>query len=167
MKRPLLLVGLLYVAGILAGEYLPFVPIGLLWLLAGILLVTLVWPQGRSTLLYAGVFIAGSANVTLQESALSPNDLRNIVAEEPQIITVRGVLIETPMVHQYETGGRTGWTTQARLDVSALKRDRGEWRPALGRIILSTPAQITNSFAGESVEVSGVLERPPRATAEG
>src|SRR5438445_11824573 len=112
MKRPLLLVGLLYVAGILAGEYLPFLPVGLLWVLAGILLVTFVWPQGRSTLLYAAIFMAGSANVRLQESALSPNDVRNIVAEEPQIITVRGVLIETPVAHQHETSGRTGWTTQ-------------------------------------------------------
>ncbi|MGH7975570.1 MAG: ComEC/Rec2 family competence protein, partial [Limisphaerales bacterium] len=47
-----------------------------------------------------------------------------------------------------------------------IQRD-GNWRPTLGKIIVSTPAPLTNFFAGQSVEISGVISKPSPPLAEG
>ena len=166
MKRPLLLVGLLFVGGILAAEYISFPPLGLLCVLAALVLLAIVLAP-RTLVLYPAIFLAGAVNLSLNKAVLSPNDLRTLLADgEPKIVNVRGVLLETPVVHHSETKARTNVTTQAKLEVEALP-EKGEWRGASGRIVISSSGETTNLFAGQLVEVSGVIGPPPEAVAEG
>src|SRR5207237_4921523 len=57
--------------------------------------------------------------------------------------------------------------TLAQIDVASLCPNRQGWRPAFGRIAVTTPGALTNLFAGQVVEVSGVARRPRIAAAEG
>src|SRR4051812_13519757 len=126
MKRPLLLVGLLFVGGIVAAEYVSFPALGLLWVLGGVILVAIVAAPARMILLYPAIFLAGAADLSLNKAVLSRNDLRSILpAAEPKIAAVRGVLLETPVIHHAETKGRTNATTHAKLAVEALCPDKG------------------------------------------
>lgn len=167
MKRPLLVVTLPCVAGILTASYLPGSP----WLLlAGSLSlagVILVWARVRSLLLYPLVFLLAWTNYALHTAILSPHDLRNVLGEEPALVTVRGTLVETPTLRVHEPDEEDSWRTMARVDVSGLRPNREGWRPAKGLIAVTTPGMLTNWFAGETVEVFGVAARPRVAVAEG
>src|SRR6185436_8228211 len=149
MKRPLLMVGLLFVGGILAAEYISFPPLGLLCVLAALVLLAIVIAPARTFVLYPAIFIAGAVNLSLNKAVLSPNDLRTQFADgEPKLVNVRGVLLETPVVHHSETKARTNVTTQAKLGVEALCPDKGEWRAASGKIVISSSGEKTNLYAG-------------------
>jgi competence protein ComEC len=167
MKRPLLLVGLLFVGGILAAEYIPFSPIGLLSGSAALIVLAILLAPARTLLLYPAIFLTGAADLTLNEAAFSPNDLRNLIKADNEIVTVRGLLLETPVIHYHENKGRTSASTQAKVAVQNLRPNKGNWRPATGKIIISSAGEATNLFAGQMVEVSGVIGKPPQAIAEG
>jgi hypothetical protein len=130
MKRPLLLVGLLYVAGILAGEYFPLPHRLLLSILGGLTVLAIVWGWARASLLYPILILAGWTNIVLEKAMLSPVDLRQLLGEAPQIVTVRGLLLETPVIRSYETEDRVIWRTQSRLAVTALRPNKGATWPS-------------------------------------
>src|SRR4051812_38536833 len=117
MKRPLLLVGLLFVGGILAAEYIPFSPIVLLSSSAALIGLAVVFAPARTLLLYPAIVLTGAADLTLNQAAFSPTDLRNLIKADTEIVTVSGVLLETPVLHYHENKGRTNVTTQAKLAV--------------------------------------------------
>jgi competence protein ComEC len=167
MKRPLLRVALPYVAGILAANYVrcPLTP--LLVGAFGILITALCWTRPRPILLYPLLFLAGFTCYTFHTAALSPFDLRRILSETPRLITVRGELTETPVLTVYELDDKPSWRTLARIKVSSLCPDEGTWQAARGQIAVSTPAPLTNLFAGQTVEVFGVIAPPRGAVAEG
>jgi competence protein ComEC len=167
MKRPLLLVGLLYVGGIIAAEYFRLSSTVLLSLVGVLVLLAFSWERRRAAALCAAIFFAGAANLALQQGPISPNDLRNILASENQIATVRGILLETPVAHLHEAKDRITWTTQSKLEISSIRKNKDQWQPAIGKIVISTSGQLTNLFAGQTVEVDGVIGLPPRAVAEG
>src|SRR5690242_2321897 len=58
------------------------------------------------------VFIAGAVNLTFHTAVLSPKDLRSILGIEPQLATIRGVLLETPIVRIYDQERQPFWHTQ-------------------------------------------------------
>src|SRR5204862_7361023 len=139
MKRPLLLVGLLFVGGILAAEHISFPALTLLWVLAAVVLSAVLIAPARAVLLYVAIFLAGAADLSLNKATLSPHDLRNVLASaEEKIVTVRGVLLETPVVHFSETKTRTNALTHAKLAVEALRPNKAQWRPANGKIVVSS-----------------------------
>ena len=167
MRRPLLMPGLLYVAGILAGW---LVPVTLFPLLAGSLalaLLALVLPRLRPGLLYPLVLMAGWANFTRHTAVISPHGLRRVLGEEFQIVTIRGRVCGTPSVRVYQRGEKESWRTLAQLEVTALCPNRQTWQPATGRMAVTTPAPLTNVFAGQIVEVTGVAGLPKIADADG
>ena len=167
MKRPLLWPAILYVAGILAAASIPFSP----WpfLVAGPVLAAtaMVWARARLALLYLLILLAGLANYTIHTAALSPIDLRRLLKAEPQLVTVRGLLRESPAFNCYQRGEIPAWRTQARIQVSALRTANTEWRPAQGEIAVTAPGALTNLFAGQKVEIFGVAGLPRLAAAEG
>ena len=64
---------------------------------AGVFLVlALAWPRARLVGLGALILLTGWTNHTLRTAVLSPHDLRRILGEPPQIVTLRGMLRETP-----------------------------------------------------------------------
>src|SRR6185436_14629334 len=93
--------------------------------------------------------------------------LRVLLAKAPVLVDARGTLKETPTPRQIEDGEKIAWHTTARLDVTAIRVRHSDWTAAVGSIVISTPAQLTNLFAGQLVEISGVAATPRPASAPG
>lgn len=163
---PLLPVLLFYAIGILTGWLAGGRPLLLLSASLGLIALGLFWPGARVRLLFPGLLIAaGWTNYWLHTAILSPHDLRLQLGDQPQIVTLRGILRETPAARFIES--KHPWHSQARLEVIALCAHPPDWRPVSGTIAISTPDQLTNFFAGQTVEVTGVSARPAGPEAEG
>jgi competence protein ComEC len=168
MKRPLVPVALLYVGGILIACYISLPPLLLLSCSLGLAALALAWPRVRLVGLCTLIFLTGWTNHTLRTAILSPHDLRRVLGEQPEIVTLRGTLRETPIQRVYERGQQESWRTMARIDVTALRLNRQSWQPAAGRMAVTTQGILsTNFFAGQEVELTGVAGRPKIAAAEG
>lgn len=167
MKWPLLPVALLYAGGILVAEV---VTVRLAWIFGlsiPLLIAALGWSRLRLALLCPLLILAGLLNAQLHTAVTSPIDLRKILGTEPCLATLRGKLLETPVLRFSEQNDQVAWRTQARLDVSGLCPAKGSWQPAAGQVSVTTPGQLTNYFSGQAVEITGVLALPSPAFARG
>ena len=168
MKRPLLPVALLYVGGILMARFISLPPLLLLACSLALAALTLTWPRARLVGLCTLIVLTGWTNHTLRTAILSPHDLRRILGEQPEIVTLRGTVRETPVQRVYERNQQESWRTMARIDVTALRLNRQPWQPTAGRMAVTTQGILsTNFFAGQEVEITGVAGRPKIAAAEG
>jgi competence protein ComEC len=167
MKRPLLSAGLLYVAGILIGNFVS-VPLAILLPLSLVVAITAIaWADARTHLLYPLILLIGWTCYTFNTAIISPQDLRRVLGTGPEIVTVRGTLAETPTIRYSDVAEKTLWHTMARVDVTALRPNRADWKPATGRVAVTTPGLLTNLYAGQTVEISSVAVQPKFAAAEG
>jgi ComEC/Rec2-related protein len=167
MKRPLGIAVAFYAAGLLlAGVFQP--PVAALFLISFVILVlAFVLEKFRPVLICVLLALAGWTNLILHTAIVSPNDLRNMVGSETDIATVRGILIQTPQLKISDRDGEPTEHSLALVRVAEIHRDEN-WHPELGEIIVSTPGQLApNFFAGQTVEISGVIARPPPPLAEG
>jgi competence protein ComEC len=167
MKHPLLIPGLLYVAGIL-GAWLfstPLLP--LLVVSLALAIAAVVFARLRPWLLYALVPLTGWANFTWHTSVISPHDLRRLLGDQFALVTVRGRLCDTPSLRVYQQGEKESWRTLAQIEVTALCTNQERWQPAAGRMAVTAPGLLTNLFAGQTVEITGVAGSPRGAEAEG
>jgi ComEC/Rec2-related protein len=158
---------MLYAGGILAGAAAPVCPWVLLGVCLGLVPITLAWGRARPALLCLLIFLAGWTDLALHTAALSPNDLRRILGDQPAIVSVRGALRETPSLRAHERGERESWRATARVEVAALSTNHGPWQPAAGRMAVTTPGTLADFFAGQTVEIAGVAALPKGAAAEG
>jgi hypothetical protein len=138
MKRPLVPVALLYVAGILIALLIPVPPLFLLAASLGLAGLALAWARARLIGLCTLGALTGWTNHTLRTAIFSPCDLRRILSEQPDIVTVRGALRETPTQRVYARGQQESWRTMARAEVTALRRNRRSWQPSTGRMAVTT-----------------------------
>src|SRR4051812_25832483 len=97
-KQPLVMVALLFIAGIKIYDQLP-----LHWkwpalLASSLLLVAIAVERTRAWLLPPILILVGAANLAFRTSIISPYDIR-LTAHPPEIVTVRGRLSETPYQH--------------------------------------------------------------------
>ncbi len=85
----------------------------------------------------------------------------------PLSVTVRGNLIETPHLKIAERDDQETEHSLAKVRITKMRR--GEtWQPASGSVIVTTPDPLPeNYFAGQPVEISGVIARPPPPLADG
>jgi len=170
MRYPLLIVALVYSAGILIAD-LPFRLPSVFWLLGGSLvlgLAALFWSKARPALIWGFLLAVGVANLAQRKAVLAPDDLRVMLEERAEIALVRGTLVETPYHRVYEHRDEISWRTIGRLDVEAIHTKRDGWRSASGRIAVSTAGILTpDFFGGRTVEVEGVIRLPRSALAEG
>jgi competence protein ComEC len=167
LKRPLAVVANLFVVGILLAQ---FIPVSIAFLLAFSLIVaalSLFLSIARPFLLPLLIILAGWTNATLHTDILSPNELRLLLGDQPHIATVRGKLCETPSLRIFEQDEKEAWRTMAQLETLALCLDHGQWQSATGTVAITTPGALTNLFAGQVVEVTGVIALPRQAVAEG
>ncbi len=170
MKRPLFIVALLYAAGVLVADIIPwrgspFVLLGTA-LLVGLLGAG--FSRMRAASLVVLLVLTGAANLRVHTAVLAPDDLRHHFRDEPAIVTMRGELVETPYHRVYDHKGATTTRTLGELRVEAVRPNRGEWRRASGRIVMSTPGVLpANYFGGRIVEMEGVLQQPPRPIVQG
>ncbi len=127
----------------------------------------LVLEKFRPWLIWPLLALVGWTNLASRTAMVSPNDLRALLGDTNAIVTVRGTLTET---HHWRITERDGQQTErsvAQVQVTALCRD-ANWRPATGSIIVTTPGTLAASFfAGQPVEVTGVISRPASPLAEG
>lgn len=131
-----------------------------------IALAALAATKFRTQFLCLLLVLIGWTNLVFRTVVLSPADLRNVLADKPEIVSVRGVLKQTPQIRISERNGEESERSRAKFSVSDICRDH-KWQRASGDIIVSTPAPLTNFFAGESFEIVGVIARPSLPLAEG
>lgn len=167
MKRPLCSVALLYIGGILAGQWL-HLPLHFLFLASFALAAAALFSfRARIYLLTVLLPLLGWTNIAWRTAVISPNDLRRLAGPETQQATVRGTLHATPMARIYERHHNETWRSSVVIDTSGI-RFSNTWQAAAGKIIAYAPVDLSsNFFAGQSVEVSGVLAPPPGPRAEG
>jgi hypothetical protein len=146
MKRPLVPVALLYVGGILIALLIPVPPLFLLAGSLGMVALTLAWVQARLVGLCTLIVLTGWTNHTLHTAILSSHDLRFILGEQPDIVTIRGSVRETPTQRVYARGQQESWRTMARVEVTALRRNRRSWQPATGRMAVTTQGMLSTKL---------------------
>jgi competence protein ComEC len=171
MKQPLGIVAVLYVVGLLLGNFSqPPLP----WLFAVSLAVAaaaLLLRKLRSFLIWPLIVLTGWTNFVWHTAVVSPIDLRVLVKSDFMLARVRGTLVSTPSERLYMSDQGESFRTIARINVTALERDldsNTNWQPAFGQIAIVSSGELTNLFfAGQNVEVSGILGRPRLPVAEG
>jgi competence protein ComEC len=165
MRYPLPIVAVLYVCGLVIGHYSS---LGLLWLFAfSFATAGLALACGglRPYLVLLLALMLGWTNLTISTTPLSPRDLRLLMGDRVEYVTLRGRLCETPLPKSHERGGRVYWRSMAEMDVQSVRLD-GEWRSAAGRISISTTG-VVYGYSGCAIEVSGVMQPPKGPTAPG
>jgi competence protein ComEC len=167
MKRPLGFVTLFYVGGLLMGEFLK-PPLSTLFSCAfAIALASLALPRRRLLLVWPLIFFAGWTNFIYRTAIISPDDLRAVLAPNPELVTVRGTLRNTPDEHRYLRDNKELFRNTAQVDVTAVQQG-ANWRPAVGRIVVQTSdARPPEIFANQTVEIYGVIAPPSPPLAEG
>ena len=167
MKRPLVAVVGCYATGLLLAELFQPPLVALFGIAFVVLVLAFVLEKLRPRLIWLLLALVGWTNLASRTAMVSPNDLRALLGDTNAIVTVRGTLIETPHWRITERDGLQTERSVAQVRVTALFRD-ANWRPAAGSIIVTTPGTLAASFfAGQPVEVTGVISRPASPLAEG
>ncbi len=168
MRRPVAILALLYAAGLLLAEFLAL-PLSVLWLLTiGVAGAAFLWARARSWLLVVAMVLLGWLNLTLRTSIISPSDLRLLLSNSvPAEVVLRGRLAETPSLRLFVRDEEESYRTLATLSVEAVGK-RGSWQPAHGTVLVLTPGELSSGFfAGQRVEIAGIVSRPRLAAAPG
>jgi competence protein ComEC len=167
MKRPLVAVVSSYAVGLLLAEIFQPPLVQLFSFSFAALALAIALPRFRPHLICARLVLSGWTNLIFHTTAISPDDLRNLIGNETEIASIRGILTETPKIKISERDGEPAEHSLAQICVTEIRLD-DNWQPALGKIIVSTPSALPeNFFAGQSVEISGVIARPAFPLAEG
>src|SRR5258708_27636685 len=167
MRQPLFNVVLFYDAGILCAELIQFPFWALIAACLSVAGFALAFKKARWPLLCAVLVLCGLSNATLHRAILSPNDLRKVLGDQPRLVTVRGRLADTPTLRVYEHEEQSLWRTQGRLEVTAIRPDKGKWQPASGQVAVTSPGALTNQYSGQRADVTGVIAVPPLPPADG
>jgi competence protein ComEC len=167
MNRPLVSVVLAYAAGLLLAQIFS-APIAVLFA-ASFLLLALAFAFGqlRPHLLWPLLALLGWTNFSVRTAVIAPDDLRTQLGNEPALATVRGELAETPRLKIIERDGEENWRSAARVRITEIRRAEN-FLSANGEILVTTPGLLaSNFFAGQAVEISGVISRPSPPLADG
>ena len=167
MKRPLVAVVSCYTIGLLlGGAFQP--PLTVLFAVSFLILVlALVLEKFRRFLIWPLLVLAGWTNLASRTAVVSPDDLRALLGNDAAIVAVRGILIETPHLKIAERDEQEIEHSLAKVRVAGLRRG-ADWQAASGSIMVTTPNPLSmNYFAGQSVEITGVIARPPPPLADG
>jgi competence protein ComEC len=168
MGGPSVIAAAFYSAGLVLGTLIPG---RMVWLLVASFMVSglaLTVRRLRLPSLYLLLVLAGWTNLASRTEVLSPHDLRKVLANQPELIEIRGRLFATPTLRLYERGNRVRQRTVVDLEATALRRPGQEWQPALGRIAASSPGVLgPEFFAGQDVRATGVIQAPAGPAAPG
>ena len=167
MKRPFVAVVSAYAIGLLLAGIFHAPPVLLLVLALAVLVPALAVARFRPWLIWPLLVLAGWANLAGRTAVVSPHDLRALLGDRESIATVRGTLIETPHLKISTRDDQPSERSLAQVRVEALQCS-GHWQPATGSLMVMTPGTLGACFfAGQPVEISGVIRRPPTPLAEG
>ena len=167
MNRPFVAVVLAYVAGLLIA--LAARP-PLVVLFAGalaVLFLAVALEKYRPILIWLLLILTGWTNLSLRTAVLAPDDLRVQPGDQPALVTVRGHLAETPRLRITEFDDRETWHSVVRVRAEEIVERENRF-PVSGELMVNTPGVLgADFFAGQPVEISGVIAPPPRPVAEG
>jgi len=160
MKRPLFIVALIYTGGILLAENV-HVPLPWLFIASfAVACAALICKSARIYLLAPLLLLAGWSNQTSRTEVLSPNDLRLLIGNHPELVILHGKLRASPTERIFERDGEELWRTAAYVEVEKISRGTNQ-QPAFGTVMVTTPGILSsNFFAGQAVEITGVLQTP-------
>jgi competence protein ComEC len=167
MNRPLVSVVIAYAAGLLLAQIF-HPPLSALFVTSFLILtLVLIVEKFRLPLLFLLLTLAGWTNFFVRTAVISPHDLRTQIGNEAALVIVRGELAETPRFKVVVRDEQENWRNVARVRVREIHRD-DSYIPVDGEVLVTTPGlPATNFFAGQTVEISGVISRPPPPLAEG
>ena len=156
MKQPLGIVALLYLCGLLLGCFFQPPLSCLLPATVALVLAALLLRRFRLLLIRALIVLIAWTNLIWHSAIISPTDLRTILADKPELATVRGTLAATPVERVYiEDSGQYVRTT-ARINATAVQRGTN-WIPATGEVSVGMPGELPEAyFKGQQVEIYGV-----------
>jgi hypothetical protein len=123
----MVMVAFAYAAGLLLAHWFTLPVTGLFGLGLAVAGLALASDRLRPWLLGVLLPVAGGANLTWREAVLSPHDLRVVMGEEPEIVTLEGRLVATPSPRLRLLDEQERWRTLAVLDASAVART-GSWQ---------------------------------------
>jgi len=167
MKRPMLMVGALFAAGIFVGRFAQPPVLILCGISLGVGVLALAWEQGRATLLWALLPLVGWTNEVARTALLAPDDLRVLFGGRTEQVAVRGRMAGPLSSRIFLRDAEETWRSSAIIDVEAAQTDAG-WTPAFGRITAHGPGLLdSNYFAGQEVIVKGVIQQPGGPEAPG
>jgi competence protein ComEC len=168
MKRPLIPVALVYVAGLLLASRGRLPLLALFGLSLVLLLPSVIFSRARRFLLWPLLVLAGWINLTQQTAILSPHDLRLLAGTEPVVATVRGRLLETPSLRLNQRNGQDLARVLVPVRLSALATNN-HWQPAAGTVMVTSGGELPDGgfYGGREVEITGVLASPPGPIAPG
>jgi competence protein ComEC len=168
MKQPLIAVALIYGAGVVLTHFVQ-APLWTTLIVCFIITVAGMFSsKARPFVLPASILLFGWLNMTARTLILSPHDLRTLLHDRTEIISVRGKIIEAPSQRVFLRNGSETSHTLAEVEVSAIRPQRGNWQPAFGRIMSRTAGVLPESFVdGQTVEISGIALQPLPPIAEG
>ena len=162
-------IALAYGAGLLAGRCCPL-PLALLFAALGLVLgIGFLRAQARPWVLLVGFLLAGWTNLVIRTATIDPTDLRRYPGDQTILATVKGRLTESPSKRLSIRRGEEVWRSLVILEAAALRGEKDSgWRTVHGKVLVTTPDILDEDFFnGQSVEVTGVLQLPPIALAEG
>lgn len=167
MNRPLVAVVFAYAAGLLLAQRFQPPLAALFGFTFFVLVLVLVLERARPFLIWPFLALVGWTNFAAHTAVISPNDLRTLLGQEPAIVTIQGTLAETPRLKIVERGEEEKWRSVVRVRVREMRRENN-FQPADGEILVNAPDWLSASFfAGQSVEISGVIALPAPPLAEG
>jgi competence protein ComEC len=167
MNRPFASLVFAYGAGLLLAQFFNPPLASLFAVSAGILLAALFARKLRPFLVWPLLALLGWANLESRTAVTSPADLRTQLGNQTAIVTLRGELAETPRLKIIKIDGQEIWRSLARIRVSAIATNEN-FLPASGEVLAVTSGILdSNFFAGQPVELSGVISHPAPPLAEG
>src|SRR4051794_27777543 len=96
MKQPLVVVALCYGAGVVLGHFLEAPLVATFFTTFFLLIATLSASRARPLLLPLLLFLFGWLNMSARTALVSPQDLRTLIQDRVELLTVRGRLAEPP-----------------------------------------------------------------------
>ncbi len=167
MNCPLVAVVFAYAAGLLFAQLFQPPLAALFGFTFFVLVLVLVFKKARLFLIWPFLALVGWTNFAAHTAVISPNDLRTLLGREPAIVTIHGTLAETPRLKIVERDEEEKWRSVVRVRVREMRRENN-FLPADGEILATTPDVLgATFFAGQPVEISGVIAPPAPPLADG
>ena len=151
------------VAGIVAGDVLGVHWAALVVLLAGLIGAFLWKKQSRAIAVATLLCLGGWGNLLTRTEVMSPLDLRVVLVEVPEIVTLEGTLAEAPRERRVETkrGLRVSFSSVLEMERIQLKDG---WHEVSGRVYVRTSgAPPPELYRTRRVQVTGNIDTPDPA----
>ena len=167
MTRPFASLVLAYAAGLLLAQFASPPLAALATIAAAVLLAALFAKNLRPFLVWPLLSLLGWANLESRTTVIARDDLRLQLGNQPALVALRGILLETPRQKIIMIDGHETWRSLARIRTTAIAIN-DNFQPATGEVLAITPGVVgPEFFAGQPVELSGVIAHPSPPVAEG